>query len=127
MKPKKILLVEDEPELAQLMKECLLEGGYEILIAREGPEGLEKARTEKPDLILLDLMLPRLDGHRICGLLKKDRRFAHIPVIILTGKAHDEEARLAREMGAEAFFTKPFQSEALLGKIRELLGGKLKT
>jgi len=119
---KQVLVIEDEPDLAAEIRECLSANGYAVTTAKEGSEGLAMARSGKPDLILLDLMLPKLDGHKICGLLKKDRRFSRIPVIILTGKAQEEEARLAREMGADAFFTKPFRSEVLLGKIRELLG-----
>lgn len=121
MMPKRILLVEDELELARLLKECLQDSGYEVLTACEGQEGLEKARSKNPDLILLDLMLPKMDGRRVCALLKKDKRYAAIPIIILTAVAQEEDVKLARELGADAYFTKPFQTESLLAKIQQLI------
>lgn len=119
---KKILLVDDEPELVFLIQDQLQSSGYEVSTAEDGQTGLEKARSEKPDLILLDLMLPKLDGHKICGLLKKDTRYADIPIIMLTAKAREEDVALAHELGADAYFTKPFQVEILIGKIQQLLG-----
>ena len=118
---KRILIVDDEPELVKAIEIRLKQGGYEALVAYDGQEGLEKAKKEKPDLIILDLMLPKMDGHKVCGLLKNDTRFAKIPIIILTAKAQESDEKLSLEVGADAYITKSFQHEAVLAKIKELL------
>ena len=122
MVPKKILLVDDEPDFLLLVKSRLEANGYETSEASDGVEALLKAKTEKPDLILLDLMLPKMDGYKVCGLLKKDRRYAKIPIILFTARAQEQDKKLGEEAGADAYLTKPFEPEALLAKIRELLG-----
>ena len=119
---KRILIIEDETELVKAIQIRLEQAGYEVLDAYDGQEGLEKAKKEKPDLIILDLMLPKMDGHKVCGLLKKDTRFAKIPIIILTAKAQESDEKLSFEVGADAYITKPFQHEVVLAKIKELLG-----
>ena len=118
---KRILIVEDETELVKAIQIRLEEAGYEVLAAYDGQEGLDKAKKEMPDLIILDLMLPKMDGYKVCGLLKKDKRFAKIPIIILTAKAQESDEKLSLEVGADAYITKPFQHEAVLAKISELL------
>lgn len=119
--PKKILLVDDEPELVKMIKRRLEVNNYEVITAYDGQEGLEKAKKETPDLIILDLMLPKMDGYKVCGLLKKDARFAKIPIIIFTARVQQADAKLGEEMGANVYLTKPFESEVLLSKIAELL------
>ena len=119
---KRILIVEDEAEMVEMIKMRLEAVGYEVLAAYDGPEGLEKAKKEKPDLIILDLMLPKMDGFKVCGLLKKDTRYANIPIVMFTAKAQEEDMVLGREMGADAYITKPFEPKVLLGKIEELIG-----
>ena len=117
----KILIVEDEDELLDFLKMRLEANNYEVIAAADGKEGFEKARQEKPDLILLDLMLPKVDGYWVCNLLKHDKRHEHIPIIIITAKSGEENVKLARECGANAYMVKPFEIQELLAKIADLL------
>jgi DNA-binding response OmpR family regulator len=118
---KRILIVEDEEGIVKLVKMYLEHHRYEVITANDGQEGLGKAKTEKPDLIVLDLMLPKMDGYKVCGLLKKDTRYAKIPVILFTAKAQEKDVKLGQEVGADAYITKPFEPEVLLSKIEELI------
>ncbi len=118
---KKILLVEDEKDMAYAVTLQLEAKGYEIITASDGREGLEKARTKKPDLIILDLMLPKIDGYKVCRMLKFDDKYKNIPIILFTARAQDSDKKVGKEVGADAYITKPFEPSALLDKIRELL------
>ena len=118
---KRILLVDDEPSLVLLMEARLKTAGYNVVSANDGQAGFEMAKKENPDLIILDLMLPKMDGYKVCGLLKKDTRYAKIPIILFTARAQQEDMKLGEELGADAFITKPFDPPTLLGKIEELL------
>ena len=119
---KRILIVEDEIELNEMIKIRLEANDFEISTAFDGKEGLEKAREQEPDLIILDLMLPKLDGYKVCGLLKSDSRYNKIPIIIFTALAQNSNKEMGLELGADAYITKPFKSEVLLEKIKELMG-----
>ena len=121
MAKKRILLVDDEQGLVEMIKMRLEASDYEVIAAYDGAEALELARREKPDLIILDLMLPKMDGYKVCGLLKKDSRYASIPIVMFTAKAQEEDLKLGREVGADAYITKPFKPQALISKIGELL------
>ena len=118
---KRILVVDDEEDIVKLVKMYLEYHHYEVITANDGQEGLEKVKTEKPDLIVLDLMLPKMNGYKVCGLLKKDTRYAKIPVVMFTAKAQEKDVKLAEEVGANAYITKPFKPEVLLSKIEELI------
>src|SRR3989338_1933791 len=118
---KKILIVDDEAELVDLVKIRLEAVGYEVLKAFDGREGLDKAKLEKPDLILLDIMMPKMDGYKVCGLLKMDARYQKIPIVLFSAKAQKEDAQLAKEVGADLYITKPFEAAVLLEKILGLL------
>ncbi len=118
---KRILIVDDEESIVKLVKMYLEHHDYEVITANDGQVGLEKAKTEKPDLIVLDLMLPKIDGYKVCGLLKRDARYAKTPVIMFTAKAQEKDVKLGEEVGADAYITKPFEPEILLAKINELL------
>lgn len=118
---KKILIVEDEPHALETLQDRLEFEGYETITAGDGATALIKAKAEKPDLIILDIMLPRMDGYKVCGFLKADTRYNKIPVIMLTAKAQESDRKIGQEMGAEAYVTKPFEAAELLGKIEELL------
>jgi len=122
MAKKKILVVEDEAELTRAIQIRLEEAGYEVLIAYDGQEALENARAENPDLIVLDLMLPKMDGYKVCRMLKFDEKYKKIPVVMLTARAQEKDEDLGYEVGADAFITKPFKYRVLLAKIAELLG-----
>ncbi len=118
---KRILIVDDVESIVMTVKMFLERHRYEVITANDGQEGLEKAKTEKPDLIILDLMLPRMHGYKVCGLLKKDATCAKTPVILFTEKAKDENIKLGEEVGADAYINKPFEPEVLLSKIEELI------
>ena len=121
MAKKRLLLVDDEVELVEMIKFRLEASGYEVLTANDGQSALETARREKPDLIILDVMLPKMDGYKVCNLLKKDTRYANIPIMMFTAKAMDADIKLGQEVSADAYLTNPFEPKVLLEKIRELV------
>lgn len=123
MAKKRILLIEDEEDMVYAVTLQLEANNYEVLTAYDGQEGLEKAKKEKPDLIVLDLMLPKMDGYKVCGLLKADTRYNKIPIIMFTARAQESDKETGKEVGANAYITKPFEQEVLLDKIKELLKG----
>ena len=119
---KKILVVDDEPFIVQMVTSRLKSSGYELLSAADGDEALKKARSEQPDLIILDLMLPKIDGFQVCATLKQDERYKHIPIVLLTAKGGEESRQIGiEECGADDYVTKPFDAQALLEKIKKLL------
>ena len=121
---KRILVVDDEPGIQATLRARLEANGYEVLLASDGESGLRRAREEKPDLILLDLMLPRRDGYSVCRLLKFDSRFHHIPIVMLTARAQERDRDLGQKTGADAYITKPFDAAHMLDTIRRLLAGE---
>lgn len=122
MDKKKILLIDDEKDLVETVSFRLESLGYTVIPAYEGQEGLDKARRENPDLIILDLMLPKLDGYKICRMLKFDEKYKHIPIIMFTARAQEQDKKMGEEVGADAYITKPFDSKTLLDEIARLLG-----
>ena len=118
---KKILVVDDEQDIVQLLLIRLRAAGYEVSSASDGEQGYLMAKSMQPDLILLDLMLPKMDGYQVCALLKKDPRYAKLPIILCTARSEEETAGRRAEAGADAFITKPFTPQALLGKIQEFI------
>ncbi|MCK5580674.1 MAG: response regulator [Candidatus Omnitrophica bacterium] len=122
MSQKRILIVDDEPEVTMMVRMRLEASGYEVISANDGKSGLEKAKQENPDLVMLDVMMPKMDGYKVCGLLKADIRYNKIPVIMFTARAPEEEAEIMREVGADAYVNKPLNAEELLAKIKDLLG-----
>jgi DNA-binding response OmpR family regulator len=121
---KKILLIDDEPELTELVKLRLENQGYEVLVANDGISGLSLAREHNPDLIILDVMLPGLDGYKICRLIKFDEKHKHIPVMVFTARVGEDDQKLSRQMGADAYLPKPFEPNIFLKKVKELLKDK---
>jgi DNA-binding response OmpR family regulator len=122
---KKILVVEDDAELVELLSYQLKKAGFAVGTAIDGIEALKKARTVTPDLILLDLMLPELDGFAVCEILRRDAATALIPIIMVTALS-TQLARLAGlEAGANAYVTKPFEFKGLLNQINVLLSPTL--
>ncbi|MFH1732763.1 MAG: response regulator [Planctomycetota bacterium] len=117
----KILIVDDEEDIAFSVARRLTASGYEAICAEDGVEGLRRAQTEHPGLIILDLMLPKMDGYKVCRLLKFDERYKRIPIIMLSARSQEADISLGRETGAECYMTKPFDSGELLAKIAELL------
>lgn len=118
---KRILIVDDEPDLLMAIKIRLTAVGYDVIMAKDGAEGLEKARKENPDLIILDLMLPKINGYKVCRFLKFDENYKHIPVIMLTARAEEDDKTLGMETGADAYMTKPFDNKELIASINKFL------
>lgn len=121
MNPKKILIVDDEVDLVETIRFPLEIEGYRVLVAYNGEDALNQARKEDPDLILLDLMLPKLDGYKVCRLLKFDERYKHIPILMLTAKVQEKDKVIGMETGADEYLTKPFDMDYLFKKVKEYL------
>ena len=116
-----ILVIEDEPDLQRILDYNLRKAGYEVLQALRGNEGLEKARQARPDLVLLDLMLPDLQGTDVCRLLKAEAGTRDIPVIMLTAKGEEIDRVLGFELGVEDYVVKPFSIRELILRIKAVL------
>jgi len=121
MNSKKILIVDDEVDLVETVRFPLEMEGYRVLVSYNGEDALNQARKENPDLILLDLMLPKLDGYKVCRLLKFDDRYKHIPILMLTAKTQEKDKALGMETGANEYITKPFEIDHLLKKVKTYL------
>ncbi|MFA4992483.1 MAG: response regulator [Candidatus Omnitrophota bacterium] len=117
----RVLIVDDEPGIIEMLTMRLEACDYQVISASDGQEGLDKARTEKPDLIILDLMLPKIDGYKVCRMLKFDERHKQIPIILFTARAQESDIKLGEEVGADAYITKPFEPDILLAKVDQLL------
>ncbi|MEJ2364343.1 MAG: response regulator [Deltaproteobacteria bacterium] len=122
MPKKRILIVDDEPDLIETIQVSLELEDYECLLAYDGFRGFERAQNEKPDLIILDVMLPGMNGYKVCRLLKFDEKFKHIPIIMLTAEAQEKDRLTGKETGADFYMTKPFSADKLLAKVKEYLG-----
>ena len=118
---KKVLLVEDDQEFQLALKLRFESVGFQVMTANDGLEGLRKGREEHPNVIVLDLMLPNLNGYDICRLLKFDQKFRHIPIILLTARSRREDKEMGCAVGADAYVVKPFDGKGLLTKVDELL------
>jgi DNA-binding response OmpR family regulator len=121
MGQKKILVVDDEADLVETIRFPLEMEGFNVLVSYNGEDALNQARKEKPDLILLDLMLPKLDGYKVCRLLKFDERYKHIPILMLTAKTQEKDKLLGKETGADEYITKPFDIDELIKKVKGYL------
>ena len=124
MAGEKILIVDDEVDLVETLSFRLEAAGYKALAAHDGLEGLNKARAEKPDLIILDVMMPKMDGYQVCRLLKFDQKLKTTPIIMLTARGQEQDKQTGNQVGADAYMTKPFDSKQLLTKVEELLKNK---
>jgi DNA-binding response OmpR family regulator len=123
----KILVIEDDPGNSRLMKYTLEKEGYQVITAPNGLEGLRKAQMEKPDLIVLDVMLPGIDGFEICHRLRAELQTAQLPILMLSGKAQEVDKATGLKVGANDYLTKPWQRFELLTKITTMLDGKSAT
>ena len=117
---KKILIVEDEKDILHLLKMYLEKEGYRTSTATTGLEGLTQVKTEHPDLIILDLMLPEMDGLEVCKRIRSDRETARIPMIMLTAKVEESDTIIGLELGADDYVTKPFSPKALVARVKAL-------
>jgi DNA-binding response OmpR family regulator len=118
---KKILVVEDEQDILQLIKLYLEKEGFRTITAMSGTEGLKQVKEEKPDLIVLDLMLPEVDGLEVCKRLRSGPDTAMLPIIMLTAKAEESDTVIGLELGADDYVTKPFSPKALVARVKALL------
>ena len=118
---KKILVVEDDPDLVELLSYNLRASGFAVGTAADGVDALKKTRSISPDLILLDLMLPELDGFAVCDILRRDPATAAIPIIMVTAMSSHLARLTGLEAGANDYITKPFSLKQLIARIRELL------
>ena len=121
MKKKKIIVVEDEPDLVDVVTYNLEREGYSVLASQRGDEGLNLIRSEAPDLVLLDLMLPGMDGLSICRQMKSDSSMREIPIIIASAKGEESDVVIGLEIGADDYLAKPFSPRELLARIRAVL------
>jgi two-component system alkaline phosphatase synthesis response regulator PhoP len=116
---KKILIIEDEPGILLSLKDEFESEGYDVVTARDGEKGLESVKNDKPDLIILDVMMPRLDGYEVCKMLRKDED--PTPIIMLTVKDKEIDKVLGLELGADDYVTKPFSLRELTARVKALL------
>ncbi|MEW5767930.1 MAG: response regulator [bacterium] len=126
--PKKILVVEDDEDIKKLLKSILLSEGFKVILAEEGIEAINKTYNENPDLIVLDILLPEMDGYQVCRLLKNDKKYQHIPIIMLTAKSHFWDRFRGMHTGADRYIIKSEAGFSLLDIvdiIKEMLGENL--
>jgi DNA-binding response OmpR family regulator len=121
---KKVLIVEDEADIAGGLEARLSLEDYEVFIAADGKDGVEKARREKPDLIIMDVMLPLLNGYEACKILKEDKATKEIPVLFLTALPRVEDTEKAFEVGGNDFLNKPYTNDRLMQKVHKYLPKK---
>ncbi|GAA0176976.1 response regulator transcription factor [Clostridium sediminicola] len=117
----KILIVDDELNIQELIKFNLINQGYEVIVAGDGIEALKLVKAEKPDLILLDLMLPGIDGYDVCSQIRKNNSISSIPIIMLTAKGEEFDKIHGLELGADDYITKPFSVKELLARVKAVL------
>ena len=121
-KKRKILVVDDELDMLMVIKLRLEASGYEVITATDGLEGLNAARKDNPDLIVLDIMLPKMNGYKVARFLKFDEEYKKIPIVMLTALGGEEDRSTGMETGADEYLTKPFETEQLLSAVRKFLG-----
>jgi len=121
MKRNRILVVEDEESLLKLESILLSSKGYSVTGVMDGRSALEEVKANKPDLVILDLMLPEIDGFEVCRQIKEDPDVRHIPVLILTAKKNVQDMARGQQVGCDAYITKPFKSAKVLDMVHELL------
>ncbi|MDD4650553.1 MAG: response regulator transcription factor [Desulfoplanes sp.] len=117
----RILIVEDEPDILNLLAFNLENSGFEVIKAEDGYKALEKVRRESPDLVLLDLMLPKMDGLSVCRRIKENPGTRHLPVLMLTAKGEEADKITGLELGADDYVTKPFSPRELILRIKAVL------
>jgi DNA-binding response OmpR family regulator len=116
--PKKILVIDDEPQIIEICEDYLRSNGYTAISALSGLDGIEKARTEQPDLIVLDIMMPEMDGYEVT---KRIRKVNNVPIIMLTARVEETDMLIGLELGADDYITKPFSPRELIARIKTVL------
>ena len=118
---KKVLIVDDEQDIVESLKFVLEAEGYECFTAFNGEDGLKSAKEILPDLIILDIMMPKMNGYKISRLLKFDTKYKDIPIIMLTARSQEEDKLIGEETGTDEYITKPFELDFVVGKVNEYL------
>lgn len=117
----KILIVDDEPNILLSLDLLMRRNGYDVFVARNGQEALELLKEQNPDLIILDIMMPDVDGYEICRIIKSSEQYKKCKVVFLSAKSKESDIEFGLSVGADAYLTKPFSTRMLVQKIKELL------
>jgi DNA-binding response OmpR family regulator len=120
---KKVLIVDDELNIVTALEFLLQKSGYEVMAAQNGDEALERVESFAPDLVLLDVMIPRISGYEVCRRMRERPDWKHIKIVMLSAKGREAEVSKGVSLGADLYVTKPFSNRELVGKIGELLAG----
>lgn len=120
---KKVLIADDEPNIVTSLEYLMGKRGYEVKVARNGEEALALVASFLPDLVLLDVMMPRKSGYEVCQQIREHKDWQHIKVVMLSAKGREAEVNKGLSLGADTYVTKPFSNQELIDKIDELLGG----
>ncbi len=118
---KKVLVCDDEPYIVESVSYVVRKAGFEVVVAEDGEEALEMGRKEKPDLIFLDIMMPKVTGYEVCRQLKEDPSTRGAYIVMLTARGQEEDERKALDMGADEFMTKPFSPRKMRAKLLKIL------
>ena len=121
MAKQKVLVIDDEPEITEIISAFLSNAGYEVKVENSSVEGMNVVKSFMPDVILLDIMMPVMDGYEVCSKLKKEPTLAQIPVLFLTGKDAKDDAGMSFQSGGDLFIKKPFSCERLLNMVKMVL------
>ena len=116
-----ILVIEDEPDIRDVLEHCLTREGYQVMVAADGADGLKKAENHRPDLVLLDLMLPEIDGLEVCRRLKEMPETRHLPIIMVSAKGEESDVVLGLGLGADDYVAKPFSPRSLIARVHAVL------
>jgi DNA-binding response OmpR family regulator len=122
--PKKVMIVDDEPNILLSVEFLMQREGHEVVTARDGQEAIELLAAAKPDLMILDVMMPRKNGFEVCNEVRADPGFADMPILMLTAKGREAEIKKGESLGADAYITKPFSTHELVAKVQALLEGQ---
>ena len=118
---KKILVADDEENIVFLIKRRLIKSGYEVVEANNGVDAVALAKQQRPDLIILDVMMPQMDGLQVCQVLKSDPKYQAIKIILLTARDQQKDKDLGKEVGADDYVTKPFEPDELIKRVKDLV------
>ncbi|MCB1751541.1 MAG: response regulator [Gammaproteobacteria bacterium] len=121
---KKVLIVDDEQNIAISVEYLMRREGFDVSVARDGEEGLAMIRSTKPDLVLLDVMMPKMDGFQVCSAVRADAALADVRIIMLTAKGRDAEVAKGLSLGADAYIPKPFSTSDLVSRVNSLMESK---
>lgn len=119
---KKVLIADDEPNIVTSLVYLMTKGGYEVEVARNGEEALALVESFMPDLVLLDVMMPRRSGYEVCQKMRERADWRHIRIVVLSAKGREAEVSKGLSLGADAYVTKPFSNRELMARIADLLG-----